>query len=146
VVVNELPSGTVTFLFTDIEGSTRLWREHPEEMRVALARHDELVRDAIVGADGPVVKTMGDGFHAVFREPGFAVAAAVRAQSALCRDSWALAEPLRVRMGIHSGPAEMRDGDYYGTTVNRAARLMSAAHGGQVVVSNATEQLLAEGR
>ncbi len=139
------PTGTVTFLFTDIEGSTRLWREHPDEMGAALARHDELVREAIVGADGFVVKTTGDGFHAAFHDPGPAVAAAVAAQLALGAEPWSLPERLRVRMGIHSGPAELRDGDYYGTPVNRAAWVMGAAHGGQVVVSHATEELLADG-
>jgi predicted ATPase/class 3 adenylate cyclase len=141
-----LPAGTVTFLFTDVEGSTRLWREHPDGMPETLARHDEIVREAIVGSGGFVVKTTGDGFHAVFGEPAAAVDAAVAAQLALGATSWPLPEPLRVRMGLHSGPAESRDGDYYGTSVNRAARLMSAAHGGQVVVSHATEQLLAETR
>ncbi len=110
----------------------------------ALARHDELVHDAIVGADGVVVKTTGDGFHAVFRDPGAAVEAAVAAQVALGAEIWPLPEPLRVRMGIHSGPAELRDGDYYGTAVNRAARVMSTAHGGQIVVSHATRELLAD--
>ena len=139
-----LPTGTVTFLFTDLEGSTRLWREHPAEMRRALARHDELVHDAISGVDGHVVKTTGDGFHAVFADPADAVAAAVAAQRAVGAETWPLPDPLRVRMGIHSGPAELRNGDYYGAPVNRAARVMSAAHGGQVVVSHATRQLLAD--
>jgi predicted ATPase/class 3 adenylate cyclase len=142
--VEGLPTGTVTFLFTDLEGSTRLWREHPDAMRAALARHDELVHDAIVAADGHVVKTSGDGFHAVFRDPGRAVDAAVTAQVGLGAEPWPLPEPLRVRMGIHSGPAELRDGDYYGTPVNRAARVMSAAHGGQILVSHATMELLAD--
>src|SRR5829696_7033520 len=141
-----LPAGTVTFLFTDLEGSTRLWREHPEAMRGALARHDELVQQAVVTADGLVVKTTGDGFHAVFRDPGCAVDAAVAAQLAIGAEEWSTPEPLRVRMGIHSGPAELRDGDYYGTPVNRAARVMSTAHGGQIVVSHATKELLADGQ
>ncbi len=140
-----LPAGTVTFLFTDLEGSTRLWREHPDAMRGTLARHDELVQRAIVGADGLVVKTTGDGFHAVFRDPACAVDAAVSAQLALGAEEWSIPEPFRVRMGIHSGPAELRDGDYYGTPVNRAARVMSAAHGGQIVVSHATKELLSDG-
>src|SRR4051794_34323824 len=110
-------------------------------MRSTLARHDELVHDAIVGADGVVVKTTGDGFHAVFSDPAPAVEAAVRAQVALGAENWPLPEPLRVRMGIHSGPAELRDGDYYGTAVNRAARIMSVAHGGQIIISLAAEEL-----
>src|SRR6478735_12851869 len=98
-----LPAGTVTFLFTDLEGSTRLWREHPAGMCGALARHDELVHEAIKSADGLVVKTTGDGFHAVFRDPGCAVDAAVAAQMALDAEQWSVPEPFRVRMGIHSG-------------------------------------------
>ncbi len=138
----QLPSGTVTFLFTDLEGSTRLWQEHPDAMQPALARHDEIVRDAIESHDGYVVKTTGDGFHAAFAAAHDAVNAAVSAQLALGREPWGDTGPLVVRMGIHSGPAELRDGDYYGTAVNRAARLMSAAHGGQIVVSLAAEELV----
>jgi predicted ATPase/class 3 adenylate cyclase len=139
--VSSLPTGTVTFLFTDIAGSTRLWQEHPDQMRGVLARHDELVRDAIESRGGHVVKTTGDGFHAVFAEPMSAVDAAVAAQHALVTEEWSLAEHLHVRMGIHTGPAESRDGDYYGTTVNKAARLMSVAHGGQIVVSFVSAEL-----
>jgi predicted ATPase/class 3 adenylate cyclase len=142
--VTELPSGTVTFLFTDLEGSTLLWQEHPEAMRDALARHDQLVRGAIEDHDGYVVKTTGDGFHAAFTESRHALDAAVAAELALGAEPWPLPEPLRVRIGIHTGPAEARDGDYYGTTVNKAARLMSVAHGGQILVSHATEALLRE--
>ena len=138
----ELPTGTVTFLFTDLEGSTRLWQEHPEAMKPALARHDEIVRDAIEGHGGFVVKTTGDGFHAAFATAHEAIDAAVAGQLVLRREPWGATGPLRVRMGIHSGPAELRDGDYYGTAVNRAARLMSVAHGGQVVVSHTTEELV----
>ena len=138
----ELPTGTVTFLFTDLEGSTRLWQEQPEAMKPALARHDEILRDAIERHQGHVVKTTGDGFHAAFAAAHDAVDAAVTGQRALARDPWPGTGPLVVRMGIHSGPAELRDGDYYGTAVNRAARLMAAAHGGQIVVSLATEELV----
>jgi predicted ATPase/class 3 adenylate cyclase len=137
-----MPSGTVTFLFTDIEGSTRLWKSHPDEMRRALARHDELVRAAIEANGGHVVKTTGDGFHAAFSDPGAAVGAAIDAQRSLVDEVWALPEPVQVRMGLHSGAVELRDGDYYGTAVNKAARLMSAAHGGQIVVSLVTEELV----
>ncbi len=140
--MSELPSGTVTFLFTDLEGSTRLWEEHPDLMHDALARHDELVRAAIEGQGGSVVKTTGDGFHAVFGTAEAGVAAAVAAQHALDDEVWSLPRPLRVRMGVHTCEAELRDGDYYASGVNRAARLMSVAHGGQVVVSLATSELV----
>jgi predicted ATPase/class 3 adenylate cyclase len=143
--VAQLPSGTVTFLFTDIEDSTRLWREHPESMRAALARHDAILAAAVLDAGGAVVKTTGDGVHAVFADARDAIHAAIDAQVAVGDEPWSLSEPLLVRMGIHSGTAELRGGDYYGTTVNRAARLMSAAHGGQIVVSHATEELAGDG-
>ncbi len=132
----------MTFLFTDVEGSTRLWDEHPDVMQNTMVRHDEILRDAIAAHDGSVVKTTGDGFHAVFATAHDAVTAAVAAQSALLDDDWDITETVRVRMGIHTGEAEMRDGDYSGSAVNRAARLMSAAHGGQIVVSSATQELL----
>jgi len=143
--MSALPTGTVTFLFTDLAGSTRLWQEHPEAMKPALARHDEIVRAAIEANGGHVVKTTGDGFHAAFATPREAISAAIDAQVALGAELWAATGPLRVRMGIHSGPAELREGDYYGTAVNRAARLMSVAHGGQVVVSLAAAELLPDG-
>ncbi len=138
----ELPTGTVTFLFTDLEGSTRLWEQYPDAMRSALARHDEIVRDAIGAHSGHVVKMTGDGAHAAFANAADAVRAARDAQLALGRESWDDTGPLCVRMGIHTGHAEARDGDYYGTAVNKAARLMSVAHGRQIVVSLATEELL----
>ena len=119
----ELPTGTVTFLFTDLEGSTRLWEEHPEAMQGALARHDEILRDAIEAHGGHVVKTTGDGLHAAFATAHDAVARRASTPSvALAAEPWALPAPLHVRMGIHTGAAELRDGDYYGTAVNRAAR------------------------
>ena len=133
-MVSELPSGTVTFLFTDVEGSTRLWEEHPEAMQSALSRHDELVRGAIESYAGRVVKTTGDGFHAAFATARDALDAALVAQLALTDESWPGTGPIRVRMGIHTGEAQHRDGDYYGPALNRAARIMS--------VGNATEQLL----
>ena len=142
--MSDLPSGTVTFLFTDLEGSTRLWEEHPDAMRPALARHDELVRAAIEASSGTVVKTTGDGFHAAFAVAADAVDAAIAAQLELAGEPWAETGPLRVRMGLHTGAAELRDGDYYGSAVNRAARLMSVANGGQIVVSLATSELVRE--
>ena len=138
----DLPSGTVTFLFTDIEGSTTRWEHQPDAMRVALARHDALVRTAIVEHGGHVVKTMGDAFHAVFSSAPDAVAATLDAQRRLQAESWGEAGPLRVRMALHTGSAEERDGDYYGPTLNRAARLTSAGHGGQVLLSQATCELV----
>jgi predicted ATPase/class 3 adenylate cyclase len=140
--VVELPSGTVTFLFTDLEGSTHLWDEHPDAMRAASARHDELLRDAIGTHGGYVVKTTGDGFHAVFPSALDAVMAASDAQLRLRDEPWASTGPLRARMGLHTCQVELRDGDYYGSEVNRAARLMSVAHGGQVVVSETVEGLV----
>ena len=138
----ELPTGTVTFLFTDLEGSTRLWEAHPEEMRGALARHDAILREAVEANRGHVVKTTGDGLHAVFSVAGDAVAAAVDGQLGLAAEPWAAAPALRVRIGVHTGAAEERGGDYYGPAVNRAARVAAAAHGGQIVVSHATEELV----
>jgi predicted ATPase/class 3 adenylate cyclase len=137
-----LPTGTVTFLFTDLEVSTRLWEEHPETMRNALARHDSLLRAAVDGHHGRVVKARGDGVHAVFASAHDALDAAVAAQRALCLEPWGETGPLQVRMGVHTGEADQREGDYFGTAVNRAARLVAAAHGGQVVVSQATEAIL----
>jgi predicted ATPase/class 3 adenylate cyclase len=140
--VAELPSGTVTFLFTDLEVSTRLWEQEPDAMRGALARHDAILRDAVAAHSGHVVKGTGDGVHAVFATADAAVAAAIDGQLAVHAEPWSVSEPLRVRMGIHTGVAELRDGDYFGPSVNRAARLMSAAHGGQIVVSLVTEELV----
>src|SRR5437762_812365 len=138
----ELPSGTVTFLFTDIEGSTTRWEHQPEAMRLALARHDALVRAAIVEHGGHVVKTMGDAFHAAFSRAPDAVAAALDAQRQLQAESWGEIGPLRVRMALHTGAADERDGDYYGPSLNRAARLLSTAHGSQVLLSLATCELV----
>ena len=137
----DLPSGTVTFLFTDLEGSTRQWEDHPDAMHDALARHDEILREAIESHAGHVVKTTGDGFHAAFATAHDAIGAAVFGELALASEQWGEPGPLRVRMGVHTGEAQHRSGDYYGTALNRAARLMTVAHGGQVVVSGAVEEL-----
>ena len=145
VGVAELPTGTVTFLFTDLEGSTRLWEEHPDAMRTALAQHDDVLRSTIESHGGSVVKQRGDGFHAVFATAHDALDAAVGAQVALAAESFEETGPLRVRMGVHTCEAEYRDGDYYGSEVNRAARLMAVAHGDQIVVSLATSALVREG-
>jgi class 3 adenylate cyclase len=138
----ELPSGTVTFLFTDIEGSTARWEHQPEAMRAALARHDALIRATIHEHDGHVVKTMGDAFHAAFVRAPDAVAAAAVAQRRLQAEPWSEIGPIRVRMAVHTGAAEERDGDYYGPPLNRATRLMSAGHGGQVLLSQPTYELV----
>ena len=140
--MSDLPTGTVTFLFTDLEASTRLWQEHPDAMQGALARHDEIVREAIEASGGCVVKTTGDGFHAVFATAHDAVLGAIDAQRAIEAETWDQIGAFRVRMGLHTGEAGQRDGDYYGQSLNRAARLMSAAHGGQLVCSQATAELV----
>ena len=137
----ELPTGTVIFLFTDIEGSTSLWERHGEAMRVALARHDELLGHAIEFCRGRVFKTVGDAFCAAFPTAPDALAAALEAQRLLREEPWGKTGPLRVRMALHAGAAEERGGDYYGTALNRVARLLSAGHGGQVLVSASTQEL-----
>jgi predicted ATPase/class 3 adenylate cyclase len=131
------PTGTITFLFTDIVGSTRRWEADPVEMDGALARHDAILRDAVTQHGGYVFSTGGDGFAVAFARAGDAVEAAVETQRAL------QAQGLPpVRVGIHTGEAVERDGDYFGPDVNRAARLMAIGHGGQVLLSQATANLL----
>jgi class 3 adenylate cyclase len=136
------PSGTVTFLFTDIEGSTRLWLDYPEAMAAALARHDAIVRSAIESRRGVVFSTTGDGFASAFWTANEALDAAAAAQSALRSEGWPNQVVIRVRMGVHTGIARERDGDYFGPTLNRAARIMAAGHGGQVLVSDAAARLV----
>jgi predicted ATPase/class 3 adenylate cyclase len=137
-----VPSGTVTFLFTDIEGSTRLWDEHPEAMSSALACHDRILTDAVAAGSGYVFSSGGDGIAAAFSRSADAVTAAVAAQRALHAESWPPEAVLRVRMGLHTGETEERDGNYFGSPLNRAARLMAAAKGGQIVVSEVTAALI----
>ena len=141
----ELPSGTVTFLFTDLEVSTRLWEQEPDAMQQAVARHDVILRQAVEAHGGAVVKGRGDGLHAVFETADAAVRAAVACELAMEDEPWTVSEPLRARIGIHTGVAELRDGDYFGSAVNRAARLEGIAHGGQVVCSQATADLARDG-
>jgi predicted ATPase/class 3 adenylate cyclase len=136
----EFPTGTVTFLFTDIEGSARLWEEHPDAMRAALARHDALLREAIKAHDGYVFKTVGDQFCVVFNRPTDALAAALDGQRALQAEPWQIA-PLTARMALHTGEAEERDGDYFGPPLNRCARMLAAGHGGQVLLSSSAAEL-----
>jgi class 3 adenylate cyclase len=141
-----LPTGVVTFLFTDIEGSTRLWRQFRDSMGSALARHDALIENLVSKHDGILVRPRGEGDSrfAVFPRASDAVAAACAIQLALVREPWRLPEPLRVRMAIHTGEASVRSGDYYGIAVNHCARLRGAAHGGQVLVSSVTVDLARE--
>jgi class 3 adenylate cyclase len=127
------PSGVVTFLFTDVEGSTRRWEADADGMRKALAAHDNALRSAIEANEGFVFSTTGDGMVAAFPSPRSAVDAAIAAQRAL---------ELPVRMGLATGEAELRDGDYFGTVLNRAARVMAAGHGGQILLAESTAVLL----
>jgi len=136
-----LPEGEVTFLFTDIEGSTPLWERDPEGMREALARHDAILHEAVAAHGGQVFKVIGDAFQAAFADPAQATAAALAAQRALAAEAWGATGPLRVRMGLHQGLAEPRGADYAVThTLNRVARVMSAGHGGQVLLSLAVAE------
>ena len=137
--------GIATFLFTDIEGSSRLWETAPERMGPALARHDAIIRGAVERHDGTVVKMLGDGVHAHFDDPLAAIETIVEIQLALADPASTGGFPLKIRSGIHAGAVTARDHDYYGTTVNRAARIMSSAHGGQILVSHAAADLV-EGR
>jgi len=137
----DLPTGTVTLLFTDIEGSTRLWEAHAPAMRAALARHDALLRQCIDDHDGHVFKTGGDAFCAAFHTASDAMAAALDAQRAFHREPWPEGAKLRVRMALHSGAVELRGGDYFGAPLNRVARLLAAGHGGQTLLSEATHDL-----
>ena len=109
-----LPTGTVTFLFTDIEGSTKLWEAHPAVIRAALARHDALMREAIVGVNGHIFKTVGDAFCAAFAMAPDAVSSALTAQMALNTEPWPAETPIKVRMALHTGAVETRDDDYFG--------------------------------
>ena len=127
------PSGVVTFLFTDVEGSTRRWEADADGMRIALAAHDEVLRRAIETHGGFLFKHTGDGVCAAFASPRSAVDAAIAAQRAV---------ELPVRMGIATGEAELRDGDYFGAVLNRAARVMAAGHGGQILLAEPTAVLL----
>ena len=134
----------MTFLFTDIEGSTRLWQLDESTMRAAVARHDEILHSTITDFGGTVFSTMGDGVAAVFPSAARAVMAAGEIQRNLGAETWPTSQPVVVRIGLNSGEADVRDGDYFGTAVNRAARVMAIAHGGQVLCSGATAGLVGE--
>ena len=135
-------TGKITFLFTDVEGSTSLWERMPKAMSEALSRHDEILRTVIEAHSGHVFKTVGDAFHATFSAASDALEAALEAQRALLNETWDLTGPLRVRMALHTGAAEERDGDYFGPSLNRVARLLSAGHGGQILLSLATREMV----
>ena len=142
----ELPAGVVTFLLTDVAGSTALWESDPDGMAVALARHDEIVGHAVREAGGTLLKSKGEGdsTFSVFLRASDAVAAADRLQHDLAATAWPAGLDLRVRAAVHTGEPLMRDGDYYGPAVNRAARLRAVATAGQVVVSRSTAELVAD--
>ena len=143
-IPSALPTRIFTFLFTDIEGSTQLWEQFPETMKPALERHDALLRSAVESSNGKVVKTTGDGLMAFFASALDGVNACLKAQRSLKTEPWGETGPLKVRMGLHVGEAQPRGGDYFGPTVNRAARLMAVAHGGQVLLSAVTVDLVAD--
>ena len=136
------PSGTVTFLFTDVEDSTRLWQRSPEAMMMALERHDAILRSAIEQHAGHVFTTAGDSFAAAFTRAADAVAAAIDAQQSFGSEQWPEETDVRVRMGISTGEAQERNGDYFGLAVNRAARVMSIGNGGQILLASVTASLV----
>src|SRR5450755_456624 len=137
-----MPSGAVAFLFTDVEGSTQRWEQHHDAMDVAIRRHDAMVRAAIEQHDGHVFKTVGDAFCAAFSCASDATAAAVDALRALANEDFSAVGGLRIRVGLHVGEAAERNSDFFGPAVNRVARLMSIGHGGQVLMSGSTRELV----
>ena len=141
---SSLPTGTITFLLTDVEGSTRLWDQYPGAMRIALKRHDEIIERAIARHVGVIVRPRGEGDSrfGVFDRATDALAAAAEIQSSLEEEAWDMPERLAVRVAVHTGEADVRAGDYYGGAVNRCARIRAVAHGGQVLISGATHDLV----
>src|SRR5215813_7105007 len=137
-----LPSGTVTFLFTDGEGSTRLLEREPEAYRTAIARHHTMLGEAVTHNGGAVFETVGDAVYAAFASPRDAITAALRAQHALHDASWGEVGPVKVRMGLHTGVVERQGDHYFGAALYRCGRLTNAAHGGQVLLSSATGELV----
>jgi class 3 adenylate cyclase len=142
-----LPTGTLTYLFTDVEGSTYLWEQYPEQMRSAMIRHDAIIESCIAQADGFVVRPRGEGDSrfAVFCRATEAISAAASIQRGLADEPWTIPIPLRIRIAMHTGEADMREGDYYGSAVNRCARLRSVAHGGRHFPSNSFLPKMREG-
>jgi TolB-like protein/class 3 adenylate cyclase/tetratricopeptide (TPR) repeat protein len=149
--MTNIPTGTVTFLFTDIEGSTQLWQQHPEAMAQALERHHALLSQAIEAYDGYVFQIIGDAFCAAFHKPLNGLQAALAAQRALNQADWGEIGSLKVRMALHTGavevqPGEKTSGEYVsGITLSRAARLLSAGHGGQILLTQTTCDLVRDG-
>lgn len=138
-----LPEGTVTLLYTDIEGSTPLWESDPHAMERALKQHNRIIQAAIADHEGQVFKFVGDSFQAAFVEPSSAVQAAIAAQHSLTKVDWGIRGEIRVRMGIHTGVVEAIDDDYVPShTFNRVARITSAGHGGQILLSLASAELI----
>ena len=145
--VSIIPVGTVTFLFTDLEGSTRTWEQQGRAMSRALARHDLIVRQACADNNGYVFKTLGDAFCVAFGAAHDALATAIDLQLGLLAEDWqamGMATPLSLRLALHTGPVETRDGDYFGPTLNRTSRLLATAHGGQSLLSEATAVMVRE--
>src|SRR5438034_9968427 len=141
MMMSARPTGTSKFGFPDSEGSTRLWEEHPNMMREALARHDALLRGIIETRRGHIFKTMGDAFDAAFEDAIAAVAAAAAIQQAVQAEVWTVPGGLKVRAALHTGTADARGGDYFGQTLNRGAGLLAARHGEQILLSEPTRGL-----
>ena len=139
-----LTAGWVTLLFTDIEGSVRLWEVDRDAMAAAAARHDRIVREQVDASGGHVFKTVGEAHRAAFADPVAALSSAVAIQRAVGAEPWPSSLPIRVRMALHAGACAARDGDYVGPVVNRAARLLDVGHGGQILVTAAAYALLAD--
>jgi class 3 adenylate cyclase len=148
--VLERPVGTITLLFTDIEGSTGLWERHPGTMPAAMGRHDAILGEAIETRGGFVFRTVGDAFFAAFAGAHAALDAALAAQRALAAEPWPMLEEqpgapnarITVRMSLHTSAVELRDGDYFGPPLNRVSRLLSAGYGGQTLVCGDTADLV----
>src|SRR5947209_6355311 len=137
-----LPTGTVTFLYTDVEGSTELWQQHPEVMTDVIARHDAMLKEIIASHGGQVFRTVGDAVHAAFTDPAAAVEAALAAQRAVSAEPWPEGIALGVRIGIHTGAVEVNEDVYAGHTLNLVARISDAGNGGQILLSAATAELI----
>ncbi|MBE1550492.1 putative ATPase/class 3 adenylate cyclase [Mycobacterium sp. OAS707] len=139
------PSGTVTFLLTDLEGSTRMWEQEPDAMKAAMVRHDEILEKAFAANRGFVFARMGDGMAVAFATAGDAICAAIAIKQALTEENWRTATPLKARIGVHTAEAVIVDDTGYASLpINRCSRLMSSAHGGQIVLSNTTESLVGD--
>ena len=138
--MNKIPSGTVTFLFTDIEGSTGLWERYPQLMQSAFARHEAILRETVAHFGGFAYKMVGDAFQVAFETASSALCAALEAQRRLHAESWG-ETPIRVRMALHTGVTEERGDDYVGPELNRLGRLLSAGNGGQVLLTQAVYDL-----